>query len=225
VVSGHDADGRPTREPHLAVVPLADIRHPHADNRLLGFALLLPADLGRDDARYVARVLERRGPGTGVGTDGSDDTIDSFEIVRLGAAGAWQVSRQVRPTLVGLSARRYQGPSRTWASVTPVIYDRVPRRRASLEQIIAESCRRTGLPAPVRIHAAGASAIDCIPPSRAFQCRAKERRPRAHLVLEFPHPVAGPVLLGAGRFHGLGLFVPVEDILIPATSPMEVPAP
>jgi CRISPR-associated protein Csb2 len=106
-----------------------------------------------------------------------------------------------------------------------VIYDRVPRRRTSLEQIIAESCRRAGLPAPVRIHAAGASAVDRIPPARAFQCRAKERRPRAHLVLEFSHPVAGPVLLGAGRFQGLGLFVPVQDILTPADCLMEVHAP
>jgi CRISPR-associated protein Csb2 len=36
-------------------------------------------------------------------------------------------------------------------------------------------------------------------------------RPRRHLVLYFAEPVAGPVLLGAGRFRGLGLCRPVAE--------------
>src|SRR5690606_7274999 len=41
-VSGHEADGSPTRDPHMAVVPLAFAGLPHADGRLLGFALVPP---------------------------------------------------------------------------------------------------------------------------------------------------------------------------------------
>jgi CRISPR-associated protein Csb2 len=36
------------------------------------------------------------------------------------------------------------------------------------------------------------------------------RRVQVHVRLAFDRPVRGPVLLGAGRFRGLGLFRPVR---------------
>lgn len=32
-----------------------------------------------------------------------------------------------------------------------------------------------------------------------------------HMVLEFPEPIPGPVLLGRGRFFGMGFFAPLEE--------------
>jgi CRISPR-associated protein Csb2 len=36
-------------------------------------------------------------------------------------------------------------------------------------------------------------------------------KPFAHLVLTFVRPIRGPLILGAGRFRGLGLCVPLDD--------------
>jgi len=52
-----------------------------------------------------------------------------------------------------------------------------------------------------------------VPPVRAFQTRRVGIPPRlaSHALLVFPEPVRGPVLLGAGRYFGLGLFRPLPD--------------
>ena len=77
IVSGHTPDRRPTRKPHLAVVPLAFAGRPHADGRVFGFALVSP--VGTDlravpgfvrafeavasyDAGRERRVLKLEGP-------------------------------------------------------------------------------------------------------------------------------------------------------------------
>jgi len=55
-----------------------------------------------------------------------------------------------------------------------------------------------------------------VPPSRAFHIVRPGTGERfrnhyiAHVVLEFDQPVKGPVLIGAGRYFGLGLFAPLE---------------
>jgi CRISPR-associated protein Csb2 len=36
-------------------------------------------------------------------------------------------------------------------------------------------------------------------------------RPLAHMVLTFGQPIRGPIVLGAGRFRGLGLFLALDD--------------
>ena len=40
---------------------------------------------------------------------------------------------------------------------------------------------------------------------------SKHQRVKVHARLEFPMPVAGPVLLGAGRYYGLGLCRPQPE--------------
>ena len=37
-------------------------------------------------------------------------------------------------------------------------------------------------------------------------------RPASHVILEFSEPVQGPVLIGAGRYFGLGLFLPLHAL-------------
>ncbi len=41
-LSGHEADGSPARDPHLAVVPLANVGFRHSDGRLRGIGVVLP---------------------------------------------------------------------------------------------------------------------------------------------------------------------------------------
>jgi CRISPR-associated protein Csb2 len=129
----------------------------------------------------------------------------------------------------------------TWASVTPVVLDKFPKadrvkdREAWTDEvttIIAEACRRIGLPEPVSIdidttcwHRGGSRAVgkrrslhgphgtdaalgDGFPFHPAKDANAS--RPQVHVWLNFAEPIIGPVLLGAGRYQGYGLFKPWE---------------
>ena len=58
-VSGHAADGAPLLAPHLAIAPLAFLGWPHADARVLGFALIPPGVGGRlDNANFQKAIKE-----------------------------------------------------------------------------------------------------------------------------------------------------------------------
>ena len=41
---------------------------------------------------------------------------------------------------------------------------------------------------------------------------ARAAKPQVHVFLRFAEPVVGPVLLGAGRFLGYGLFKPLDFV-------------
>ena len=77
---------------------------------------------------------------------------------------------------------------------------------------LADACERTtGIrPAAIRWwRTRGRGSV----PARAFPAFPPEgghgpRRVLVHATVEFPRPVRGPLLLGAGRYFGLGLFRP-----------------
>lgn len=75
--------------------------------------------------------------------------------------------------------------------------------------------RRIGLPAPVELDMLRSSTLSgTAPPWRYPRYPGKRTRPRCVLVharLGFDEPVRGPVLVGAGRYHGLGLLLPDDD--------------
>ena len=96
----------------------------------------------------------------------------------------------------------------------------------SMRGIIAQSCAYSGLPKPLRVEPmvqsklAGAAAA--LVDGRAWSeagWRLPRRdnglahpfgsRPITHAVIEFAGPLSGPVLLGAGRFLGMGLCLPI----------------
>ena len=56
---------------------------------------------------------------------------------------------------------RLAGLSPTWASATPVVCDRHPRRNLSLHDVVAAMCRDVGLPAPERVEAASSFVGGC----------------------------------------------------------------
>src|SRR5690606_29428782 len=56
-ISGHASDGSPTRNPHLAIVPLPFAGFPHADGHVMGFALVPPRDSAiLDDKNFRAAL-------------------------------------------------------------------------------------------------------------------------------------------------------------------------
>jgi CRISPR-associated protein Csb2 len=213
-VSGHDADGAPTTEDHVAFAPMSFAGFPHADGRLMGLALI-PPRASRLDALpgfieafgAVAPfdpALERRVLTLVVG--------EGLAPLRLAPAEAIRTR--------SLSPAPYTAESEVWASVTPMVLDRHLKRRhdAEIRALVAEACARAGFPAPdpgriaVGKHAAVEGAASASPPARGPDWLSWRTPPAlatrwlTHAIIDFGAPVAGPVLLGAGRFHGLGLF-------------------
>ena len=104
----------------------------------------------------------------------------------------------------------YLQPARTWASVTPIVLDRHLKRydEAKIRELVATSCTNVGLPRPDpdRIHVGKHSAVEGAPPWTAWRVpEPLASRSLTHAVIDFEQEVAGPVMLGAGRFTGLGL--------------------
>jgi len=226
-VSGHAPDGRPSAAPHLAVVPLLNVGWTWSDGQLMGLALVLPrtleaaiartldpeADPLSDDdlAAAAAEAALHRALGRRNQTPAGGLTLT----LKLPREQLWTLVREARPLRASLKPGRYLGPARRWATVTPIALDRHPKAEGEVEASIAAACERIGLPRPERIiatkHAAVAGAVSARRSARApawtgWQLPSSlAGRPLTHAVIEFAEPVAGPVILGAGRFVGLGL--------------------
>ncbi len=213
VISGHAPSGMATTRPHLAVVPLQNVGWDHSDGHLLGFALVLPYGLAADERAEALRAIAAFAR---VAQD------EPRSIVQLTEASAWRVARSANPARASLRPERWCSPCRVWASTTPMFLDRFPAKDDPAEEaaIIAAACRNIGLPEPMEVeihkHSAVTGAETCFP-SRGHRTRldwsfphdAKfGRRVRRHVVLRFANCVAGPVVLGAGRFSGFGLCLP-----------------
>ena len=79
-------------------------------------------------------------------------------------------------------------------------------------ETVRRACERIGLPRPVNVTIlpaapwAGAAKAQHYPPYPEMPGRTQ--RVLTHVRLELPSRVRGPILLGAGRYLGLGLFRP-----------------
>lgn len=204
IVSGHRPDGRPLEEPHLALVPLAFVGHPNADGHLLGLAAALPARLDPEERRQVLRVLGR------------------VSELKLGALGVWGLVRELgdRPpwTLRPETWTAHPAGATHWSTVTPVAFDRHPKTKDRSEYqrevsaMIADACGAIGLPRPREAVVTHVSGHLGVPPAFEFpRLRRKDgsERRHAHAILVFDQPVRGPVLIGAGRYRGYGVYRPL----------------
>jgi CRISPR-associated protein Csb2 len=213
LVSGHSKNGDPASSPHLAVAPLAFLGSEYADGRVLGFALIPPGSGGlledetfRNALRAVAGWNEREGR-------------RELEVNARGLNVALALSR--RRGLQSLDPAPYVAVARTWATCTPMVLDRHLKAKGNIDREsevagqVRDACGNIGLPMPSGIetgkHSAVAGAPSAYPSGRApawTRWRLPDSlasRQLTHAVLQFDTPVRGPVILGAGRFTGLGL--------------------
>ncbi|MCC5950797.1 MAG: type I-U CRISPR-associated protein Cas5/Cas6 [Acidimicrobiia bacterium] len=223
VLSGHRPSAQPgeptgpSERAHLAVVPLPFVGSQHADGRIRGVALVLPGDATEADRWALDVALERWRERSRSGS------LD----VQLGRAGVVHLDPADPLTApAALQSARWCRSSRRWASVTPLALDRVARglwsadrerhetAEAQATATVQRACGHIGLPVP-DVVLAKAGPVTAVPSVAGFPIyRSPGRRlPRStvHVQLEFSEPVAGPVLLGAGRYLGYGLCLPVAD--------------
>lgn len=205
VLSGHAPDGSPSQRPHAAFLPLAYVDGDHADAHLMGLGIALPRHLSREERRATLSILSSRL------SEGGSKVIR----LHLGRLGIWQldVDRSEDPPL-NFRASGYTRPSTVWSSITPVVLDRFAEDESEQAMIIATSCERIGLKRPAEVHLSKFSRFQSVPPSWEFPplLTAKQGGKRYHLhaTLRFTEPVEGPVLVGAGRYRGYGLFRPLR---------------
>jgi CRISPR-associated protein Csb2 len=187
--SGHGA------ETHCAFAPLPFVGHEYSDGRLMGVAVVLPRTIGTAQRRKVLRacaLIEKI------------NLKDESAFWEVELCGLDIPQRALRPQV-------WIGPSATWASVTPILLDRFPKKNLPVEDILAVACERVGLPRPIEIQYGPFSEIHAVSPVSEFRImRSKDDKPRwgVHSKFRFEDPVRGPILLGAGRFFGLGLLRP-----------------
>jgi CRISPR-associated protein Csb2 len=216
-LSGHEADGRPTAKPHLAFVPLADVGFGYSEGRLFGLGCVLPRELEVERRHPARRAILEALAELARGDEGA--------VLKLGKLGCWRLRREPVPGRASLDPRRYVRAATRWSTVTPLVLDRFakPEKGESAEAIVAQACINAGLPEPVDVRLHKHAAVNGAPSARpaghapawadwSFPANsALAARPRTHATLTFAEPVRGPVVLGAGRFRGLGLCLPVRE--------------
>lgn len=204
--------------PHVACVALPFVNHRHADGSLKGVAIILPKHLAESDQLVIFGAL------------------NGFEELASKHGMQWRIRRCVDDAeTVTLSEDTWTRKARVWASVSPMLLDRFPKLIKqngkepaanapeykpgdSPEEIVADACERIGLPRPSDVRLHKNSLVLGVPPSTRFHLRRREGealRLASHVILEFSEAVKGPVLLGAGRYFGLGFFLPLPLESIP----------
>jgi CRISPR-associated protein Csb2 len=223
-VSGHAPGGAPTTAPHAAIVPMAFVDHRYGDGHVLGFAVVPPGEGGllddpafQDAVRAVAQWKEEEERRELTVELMVGDRKNSVVLTPSGESGR----RSLDPAPYIATARR-------WATCTPIALDRHAtskknaEREAEIAAMIAQACTHIGLPPPTLIaagkHSTFAGAVPPAYPSGRAPHWMRWRMPQSlagrhltHAVIEFEKKVRGPVILGAGRFCGLGLCRALDD--------------
>lgn len=194
-ISGHTPDGKPSEEPHLAFIPLADVGQPHARGHLLGVGIVAPWRVSPEEQRALNPVLFYTREDESPDDERYAGTARQLDLT-MGRAGVWRIEltdedmRDPREHPVTLRQEVWTGRthgdsagSTMWATVTPIVFDRhpketwsgsdAPRVRAEkqaaywreVESMIAEACERIGLPRPVEVVARPASHFVGVPSS------------------------------------------------------------
>ena len=220
-ISGHRSDGGPTSSPHIALLALPNVGFEHSDGRIMGLAISLPDRLDQAALNGALR---------GVGAWERNRDGGPLQL-RMGRNGTVEMQRRQPPfALVSLRRDVWSRASRQWASATPLALPAHPGnlRRGSpaarakawarAEESVAKSCEHVGLPRPVDVrvsfvsHFVGARPVQDFPAFRqGGGAKGGVVRRLVHASVEFAEEVSGPLMLGSGRFLGLGLMRPVSE--------------
>ena len=204
--SGHRPEGGPTAAPHLALTPLPFVGTEHGDGRVMGLAIVLPADLDQQGAGHCLEPL-LRDAATGLPREHPLFDGQWFEC-------AIELETRERPPK-NLNPDTWTRESCRWASVTPVAlnrhFDGKDRWERAAESV-KEMCGHIGLPRPREVLLHPVSLVEGVPHAREFPQLARKndggRRSHNHAVIIFDEPVRGPVLVGRAASGDMACVVP-----------------
>jgi len=191
-VAGHRPEGADIHK-QFSYIPLPSIGHERADAMIRRVMIVAP--FGHElHLHHLANQLD----GEQLKPEGGGDGPVLYRLRRDGVT------------------QRYFGPSKLWASVTPIILpghdDHKPDktikliRRALRQSGIDQPCQFTWGAIPNFAHCLTAHKYDRNGRSTGYhRPRHLEALTAVHVRVRFEHPVAGPLTIGAGRHCGLGV--------------------
>ncbi len=203
----------------IRIIPLPSIGHPHADHAIRRLLVEIPSNcpLAANDIAWAFSSFLK--------VDAATGEIQWMPVVATDCSMLKHY---------GIGDEK-QGSFRVWRSVTPIaLPQRVVRRRIDprhrVEQAkpgserMAEEQRACTAVAQALRHTGIRARIDAIRIQRepfnghgmrveAFAERTRFSRERLwHVEITFAQPVTGPLLIGDGRYLGLGLMMPVKRV-------------
>jgi CRISPR-associated protein Csb2 len=215
-LTGHATDGSPSKQERPAYLPLGFVGHKHADGHLLGIALAVPHDF-----EHTERLFELLGDHDGKNPHEIEAGVPYLPVKVIQTHSEnrkdsdLELALDYRPEgrrQSTLKSFTWTQPNRNWRTVTPIMLPLFPRRGLAAEDVVAKACVDAGYPSPVAVRVNFAPLLQGVPHSRAFHVKprqGKPPRPFTHAAIEFPVPVRGPVLIGAGRYSGYGACRPL----------------
>lgn len=218
-ISGHGPGGKPTTLPHIAFMPLPNARSKYADGRLMGMALSIPDALDDVARRATLQAIGRW-----------EHKTNGKPTLRLKSGITIHLTRQRQPSaLKSLQYNTWSEQSTRWVTVVPMalpkhpgglgVGDAASRAKAweAAESAVMDACMHVGLPKPLSVDVSlspyinGAHSVRRFPPfTQNGSSTNKIRRQLVHTLVVFGSEVKGPLALGAGRFVGLGLMMPLN---------------
>jgi CRISPR-associated protein Csb2 len=211
LLSGHTADGGVFRAPHLAIVPLPSLHsNGMADGNIRRFALVGHAPTSQaTEAAEIYRTLYR--------------SLNDVELIHHGQPTGFftQTDRTAEHTDKVWSL--YTGTSDIWTTALPIALNskfdvskslslnvKHLKRQSELVRLIRRALRNQGLPPEtVEQTEIQVSATPFLPKTYRVEDYRKEGNGfLTHARLTFPCQVSGPVIIGDGRYSGMGLCFP-----------------
>ena len=220
-ISGHRSDGAPIAGPHVGFLPLPHVGSRYAEGQILGMAVSVPRSVGDAARPSLFRAIgawERAVP------------RHPYPLkLMMGREGLVHMSRlRTSADLISLRPDVWRRPSHRWVSATPIALPRHPGRLVggtavaqakaweSAMAAVADACAHVGLPEPASVEVSLTPYLVGAKPTRHFPAFSQKgrdgkpiRRQLVHASLAFDRPIAGALILGAGRFVGLGLMRPM----------------
>lgn len=200
----------------VKIVPLPSIGHYHADRGIRRVLVEVPAGcpLRADDIQWAFSGLELCDPATGevfdtILTPAADDSMLGH--YGIGSGQRFRTWRTVTPAALPEAARRRRiEPARRIQEAKDGSERAAEQARAA--GAVIEALRHAGVRTEVQairvrrepFEAKGAR-VEAFAPGRRF---AKERL--WHVEITCAEPLSGPLLIGDGRFLGLGVMAPVR---------------
>lgn len=188
--------------PRLSILPLLSVGHRHADARVRRVILAEPFGADGATCHVLAELLN--------GHVLLPDHPRTFPL------------QLIRPARGDRFAQRwYVGPSKTWATVSPVLLPGFDQRRnqdhakamGRAEQLVIKSLAHAGIAVPCRVELSPVSWWPNVPHARDFVPRDKlGPSPRYHVKLTFDKAFTGPLSLGRQCHTGLGVFAALDIV-------------
>lgn len=191
-VHGHGLDG----QPHVAYLGLPFCGHEHADGHLVAIGIAIPGMDSDERKRIIRGILGHQA-----------EAVLSLDVPGFKTPFKFDF-RPNDPLPRSATERHWTQSSTRWVTATPVVLDRYPKD-GDLAAAVYRSIVLAGLPEPLEVETSRAGLT---PGAVNFRPRELPRRARGrlycHARVTFAQKVRGPVLAGAGRYFGVGFFLP-----------------